>query len=426
MFSMHPRISYRQLPAAATMFFGLALTFGVLAGELSLEDAEALAVSADPGIQSVEANRQALDEMAVAAKQLPDPMLKVGLMSVPTDSFRLGQEPMTQAQLGLVQKFPRGRSRSLRSEQISLRSEALDETVRDQELKVILMVREQYLEVVKQKQLAKINAEASVVFSDLVDITQDYYATGRVHQQDVLQASVELAKVRDRATRISQAEEQARAKLATWIGEAAYREIQSGWPQLRMPSAKAVLKENLRNHPRILAVQKTVSVADAGVELARQNYKPEFSVDLTYGGRTGSDPDGSSRSDLLSLMLVMDIPLFHDKRQDRVLASQVAQSSAAMFNLDDVYRQMSSEIEWNFASFQRQKERLELFENTLLPEAAYSSEASYEAYQSAIQDLTALLRAHITEFDLQLEHAALQADELESQARLLYLEGDQT
>ncbi len=66
-----------------------------------------------------------------------------------------------------------------------------------------------------------------------------------------------------------------------------------------------------------------------------------------------------------------------------------------------------------------------MFENSLLPEAAFNSEATFEAYQSAIEDMTTLLRARITEFDLQLEHANLQADVLESQARLLYLEGEQ-
>jgi len=425
MLCTHDRFSFRLWPATLAAVIGIMEGANLAASQLSLEDAETLALQADPGVRSVEASRTALGEMAIAARQLPDPMLKMGLMSLPTDSFKLDQEPMTQAQLGVVQKFPRGQSRALRSEQISLQSEGLDETVRDQKLQIILAVREQYLEVVKQQHLAKINADAAVVFSDLVDITQDYYATGRVQQQDVLQASVELAKVQDRATRIKQAEEQARARLSTWVNGAAYSDIPTNWPLLQEPEPMAVMKENLRRHPRILAMQKKVSAADTGVELARQNYKPEFSLDVTYGARSGSNPDGSGWPDMLSVMLVMDVPLFHDKRQDRVLAAQVAQSSAATFGLDDVYRHMNSDIEFQSANLQRQKERVELFENSLLPEAAFNSEATYEAYQSALEDMTTLLRAHITEFDLQLEHAGLQADVLETQARLLYLQGEQ-
>ena len=56
----------------------------------------------------------------------------------------------------------------------------------------------------KQVRLAVINKEAEAAFTDLEDITQEYYATGRVQQQDVLRAAVELAKVQERSVRISE------------------------------------------------------------------------------------------------------------------------------------------------------------------------------------------------------------------------------
>ena len=95
-----------------------------------------------------------------------------------------------------------------------------------------------------------------------------------------------------------------------------------------------------------------------------------------------------------------------------------------MFSRDDLFRRMSSEVNFHVATQQKQQERIDRFENTLLPEAAFSSEASFGAYQSSIEDLTTLLRTRITEFDLQLEHARLQAEVLKTQARLLYLEGE--
>jgi outer membrane protein TolC len=420
---MHRGIKLRQVPALLVVLAGIALSSNIAASALKLEVVEELALASDPGVRSVQARQLALEEMSVAAEQLPDPLLKMGLVSLPTDTFNLGQEAMTQVQFGIVQKFPRGHSRSLRSEQIGLRSQGLNEMARDQELRILLAVREQFLEVAKQKHLAVINAEAIGAFSDVADITQDYYATGRVDQQDVLQAAVELAKVEDRATRIAQDEEQARARLAMWIGEAAYRDLENAWPRFNSHSSADVIKDSLPGHPRIQALQKNVAATETGVELARQKYKPEFALDLTYGGRAGTNPDGSSRADLLTLMVVMDVPLFHKNRQDRVVAAQAAESSAALFSRDDILRRMESEADFHIATQQKQLERIHLFENTLLPAAAFSSEASFGAYQSSIEDLTTLLRTRITEFDLQLEYARLQAEVLKTQARLLYLEG---
>ena len=421
---MHKRITFSQAPTLFVALAAVVISSNIAASALSLEAVEELALASDPGVQSLESNRLALEEMSVAADQLPDPLLKMGLVSLPTDTFNLGQEAMTQVQLGVVQKFPRGKSRALRSEQIGIKSQGLNEMARDQRLRILLSVREQFLEVAKQKHLASINAEAITAFSDVADITQDYYATGRVHQQDVLQAVVELAKVEDRATRIAQDEEQARARLAMWIGDSAWRDLEDAWPQFDYLSSPEAIKDSLQEHPRVQALQKDVFAAETGVELARQKYKPEFALDLTYGGRAGTNPDGSSRTDLLTLMVVMDVPLFHKNRQDRIVAAQIAESSAAMFSRDDILRRMGSEVDFHVATHQRQQERIELFENRLLPEAAFSSEASFGAYQSSIEDLTTLLRTRITEFDLQLEHARLQAEALKTQARLLYLEGE--
>lgn len=410
--------------AVSIAFAGIAISLNIDASELSLKDVEQLALQEDPSVEVLEANRLALDELSVAAEQLPDPLLKVGVVALPTNTFNLGQEAMTQVQLGLVQRFPRGHTRSLTSRQIRQRSEGLDETVRDQKLQIILAVREQFLEILKQQHLANINAEAIRVFTDLADIIQDYYATGRVHQEDVFQATVERAKVEERAARISQEEDRARARLAIWIGDTAYRNLASDWPLLNTQSSTAVIKSRLPSHPRILALGKNIDASETGVKLAREKYKPEFSFDLTYGGRGGTNPNGSSRSDLLSLMMVMDLPLFTNKRQDRVTASRLAKSSAAMFTRDDVFRRMQSEIDLHSATWNRQQERIELFNSTLLPQAAFSSEASFEAYQSFFGDLTTLLRAQITEFELRLDHARLQAEALKTNARLLYLEGE--
>jgi outer membrane protein TolC len=423
MFGMHEGIRSGLLRSLTAALVLAVHTSTVFASGLSLEAAETMALEDDPGVRMIQSNRQALAERSVAAEQFPDPMVKMGLMSLPTDSFQLGQEPMTQVQVGVVQKFPRGKSRELRAQRLGQKSEGLDAAALDQALQITLAVREQYLEVLKQKELARINAGAIEAFSEVVDITRDYYSSGRVQQQDVLQAAVELAKVEDRATRIAQDEEQARTRLATWIGDAAFGELETGWPAMRALTDDAALEEALPIHPRIVALQKNVTASETAVELARQRYKPEFGVDLTYGGRGGHNPDGSSRADLLSLMVVMDVPLFTKNRQDRVVAAQVAESSAAMYARDDVLRRMRSEIDYHVATYRRQRERIELFETTLLPDAEFSSEASMNAYRSSIADLTQLLRSRITEFDLQLEHARLEAEILKTQARLRYLEG---
>jgi outer membrane protein TolC len=261
------------------------------------------------------------------------------------------------------------------------------------------------------------------VFTDLAEITRDYYANGRAQQQDVVQAQLELSKVEERLMRIKQQEDEARARLVERIGADAYRTLSPLWPQVSQPLPKQQIIANLADHPRLRAWQHEIAKSKTAEEIARQAYKPGFAIDLAYGGRAGQNPNGSNRSDLFSVFVTMDIPLFTKNRQDRVLASSIADTSATQFARDDIYRSMKARIEELAATLVREQERLALFQDYLLPQAAFNAEAAFEAYRNAVDDLTTLMRARIGEFELKLSHAALRADEIITRARLLYLQG---
>ncbi|MEJ8566588.1 TolC family protein [Elongatibacter sediminis] len=417
----------RVRPACVSAWFALILSLSLgsaAQAELTLEHAESLALSADPAAQRFDSESQALQALAIAAGELPDPMARLGFMSLPVDSFNLGQEAMTQVVAGVVQRFPRGDTRSLEQRRLRERASGQDHAAADQRLLTVLSVRERYLEVVLQQRLQTLTGTARSVFAGLADITRDYYATGRAQQQDVLQASVELARIEERALQYEQREHEARAELAAFVGPAAHDELTSAWPILPEVPAAGELKAALAEHPRLLALQQQVLAAETGVDLADERYRPEFAVDVSYGLRSGSDPQGVSRPDLFSAMVVMDLPFFHEKRQDQVKAARLAESSATAYRRDDTWRKLRADLERSLAALKTVEQRRELFESVLLPQAEFSAEASFEAYQSAVGDLTGLLRARIAEYELGLDHARVQAEVLRLRARLLYLGGE--
>ena len=392
--------------------------------ELTLADAERLALKTDHTLRAIDARGQSMTELAVASGQLPDPKLKLGMMNLPVDTFNLGQEAMTQAVVGLKQEFPRGQTRSLSSAQVRTGVQRNEEEALDRRARILLAVREEFTEILLQRKRAVILEQSRAVFTDLAQITEDYYATGRAQQQDVIRASLELSRVRERLSGVHQRGEQARARLAERIGPAAWGELEPDWPGINQPKPGLEIIDGLANHPRLRAWQHEISRFETGEEIARQRYKPGFAVDVAYGGRGGTNFDGSSRSDLFSVMLTMDIPLFTANRQDRVVASRVADTSATRFARDDTYRSLKGQVEANSAALERELERLELYETTLLPQASFNAEAAFEAYREAVDDLTTLMRARISEYELKLDHASLQSDELKTRARLLYLQGE--
>jgi len=414
--------AFRRLCAVTLLlFFSAEIVF---AAELTIQEAGQLALRDDYTLQAIGARGQSMSELSIAAEKLPDPKLKLGFANLPTDTFNLGQEPMTQAVIGVQQMFPRGHTRSLSSERLDESVARNEAEAQDRRYLILLAVREEYTQIFLHRERQKILQQSLMVFTDLAEITRDYFATGRAHQQDAVQAQLELSKVQERLLGIEQQEQQARARLAERIGAEAYRDLDPLWPQIEPPTTTAQIISNLAEHPRIRALQHEIAKSKTSEEIARQAYKPGFAVDLAYGGRSGQNTNGTDRSDMLSVFVTMDIPLFTKNRQDRVLAASIADTSATEYVRDDAYRSMKARVEEQAATLARVQERLVLYQDFLLPQAAYNAETAFEDYQDAIGDLTTLMRARIGEYELKLSYAALLADEIITRARLLYFQGE--
>ena len=396
----------------------------LFAVELTIEEAGRLALTNDYKLQAIAARSESLSEMSIASGRLPDPKLKLGFANLPTDTFDLDQEPMTQAVIGVRQMFPRGQTRSLNSARLNESVSRNDDEALDRQYLVLLAVREEYTKIFLHRERQRILQQSLGVFTGLEEITRDYFATGRAHQQDVVQSQLELSRVRERLVGMKQQEEQARARLAEMIGAAAFRKLEPSWPQIGQPAPAEQIIANLAEHPRLRAWQHEIAKSKTSEEIARQAYKPGFAVDLAYGNRSGQNIDGSNRSDFLSVFVTMDIPLFTKNRQDRVLAASIADTSAVEYVRDDVYRSMKSKVEEHSSTLTHEQERLKLYREYLLEQAGFNAEAAFEDYQDAVGDLTTLMRARIGEYELKLSHAALRAEEIMTRAKLLYFQGE--
>ena len=391
---------------------------------LSLKQAEQIALESDPIINSHRARSRSFDEEAVSSGSLPDPKLLLGAANVPVDTFDLSQEPMTQLKLGVKQEFPRGRSLELNQKQAQWMSRSALAQAEDARQKVLSDVRQAYLNLYYEVSALHIVTETRKLFSKLVNITESNYAAGRVNQQDVVLASLELSRLDDRSAKIRGMEESYRAELAQWIGELAWQPIEDSFPELpEMPTAIDI-NQVIAGHPLIQAQSARVNATQTKTDIAKQDYKPGWSASLDYGFRSGNNADGSSRADFATALVSLDIPLFTANRQDKNVAASLEKTNAARYEKDDKLRQLKRMYERDLHLWQRLGERAELYRNSLLSSAQNNTRASLNAYQSGVTEFNTLMRAQITELDVRLEDLRVRVDRAITQARLLYITGE--
>jgi outer membrane protein TolC len=420
---MQPTFTLKYTVIATILLSG---TFSIPAySAITMEEVESIALKSDPEVLRLAAQSRSLSEKSIADGQWKDPRIKLGIIAIPTDSFDLNQENMTQQQIGIQQMIPRGKSLALL--QKKTRSKALEKDRKADLVKQTIRrdVRLAYLDVGYQKQAYEIVQKSEVFFGQLEEIAQFRYASGKEKQQRILEASLTHSRMEDRLLKITDLENKARAKLSKWIdNKEAFGEITSAFPRFAPLPNQDVMLRGLSNHPMIHLAEAKIKTSILGVELAKQKYKPAWMVDATYGRRLANSL-GKSRADLFSIMVSLDLPLFTKNRQDRVQDSQRFGVEAAQHERDNQLRMLEYQLELHSIKLQLTQERIILFSSKLMPDALNYTQTTMTGYQSGVTDLTAVVRAHLAELKVRLDLLKLQHTKLSSNVRLLYLMGEQ-
>ena len=393
--------------------------------EMSLQQAESLALQNDAVLQAKLAQTEAFREQAVAADTLPDPKLKLGLANFPTDTFARDQEAMTQIQVGVQQMIPRGDTLNLKSQQALQSGEASFAEVQDRRQLVTAQVRSAYLELLYWLKAEEVVRNSYQLFEQLTSITQSQYQSGLQKQQDVIRAELELGLLADKLDDIRANQKTSYAQFAKLIGVQDENVVITRLiPKLHDMNITNDPLTILREHPKVFAENAKVARSQYGIELARQEYKPEWMIDVTYGFRDGYNPNGTERADFLSAMVVFDMPLFTGNRQDRNISASRLQHQAALQSREDLVRELKRQYEEQMANYQAMQGRLHRYEKLLVPQAHENADAALHAYQNRRGEFTALMRARITELETELSYLRLRINFLKTQAMLLYLVGE--
>ena len=153
---MYPLFANKALRPVLTAMLLICSVTSVSAASLTIGEAERLALKDDFTLRAINARSQSMSELSVAREALPDPQLKLGFANLPTDTFNLGQEPMTQAVIGVRQMFPRGHTRSLNSARMNESVARSDAEAEDRKHMVLLAVREEYTRIYLHRERQKI------------------------------------------------------------------------------------------------------------------------------------------------------------------------------------------------------------------------------------------------------------------------------
>ena len=407
------------------IFFWLS-TLPVSVFAMSLQDAERLALERDTIIKSIDQQALAFAEKSRSVESWPDPRIKLGVQAVPVGSFDLEQEPMTQIVLGYQQMLPRGNSLIYASESMNAMSRMQTAKSAKRKREVLKQVRQAWLDVVFHNESIRIIQANRQLFSKMLDITQSYYAAGRQQQQDVVQAELEISLVDDRLEQALSKRIVAKANLAKWIGEENMDDevffVDKSLKIKVLPEIH-LLNSTLQKNPELIAANESIVSQQNKLDMAEEQYKPQWGFDINYGQRSGNNLDGSERDDFLSAMVTLDLPLFTENKQDRIVSAERQRLQATRYKQQDVNRMLVKRLHVINARLQKLTDRYRLYQEKVLAQAHQNSEVSLKGYQSGVVSFFTLTRARITELNTRLANLRIKVDYNKAYAELQYLTG---
>ena len=366
------------------------------------------ALQNNPEILAAKQKWQVFKEKVPQASALPDPMLGLGIISLPTN-FSFRDEDMTMKELSISQMFPFFGKRRLMGEMAEKEAEAVFAEIQGKIHQIVRDVKTTYYDLSHVYRASQVVQKNKEILENFAKIAETQYAVGQGIQQDVLKAHVEVSKMVDELIMLGQRKKALEAKLnallnrppETPVGEpeeVIFRKVSYSIEELQ--------KMALEMNPTLKGMKKMIEAKEKAHALAKREYYPDFNFRFAYGQRDNS-PD-MKRRDMLTGMMEINIPIFYKSKQDR----KVAETKADILGAEAQYQAMKNEILFMIAEMssmiQRVERQIELYRTGIIPQTSLQVNSAMSAYRVNKADFMTLLDSRMTLYKYELEyHQAL-------------------
>jgi outer membrane protein TolC len=373
-------------------------------GALSLSGAVDLARRANPDILAARQEWLMSQAQVRMDATWPDPEIGIEFWGFPRSSLNLGAAPETWYDVAQKIPFPGKLTLRQRAAQHAARRE--EGRYHAAESDVVAAVKEAYHELLYADRAVRIYEESADVMRRFARIVESKYAIGKTAQSDVLRAQVELSKMQNMALNAAQERETAQARLNSLLNRRPGEPIAPTDLPSRRPlrySEDELEALALDHRPEVHAAAHHVNHMRAALAAAHADYLPDTTVQFTRRTIDGQPSDNIA-------MFRMNLPFIWFWRQGAVVKSTRLEMAHAEAMLTSASNQTRYDVKEYLTHVETSLRLVQLYETTVLPQAAQALRVSETAYQSDRLGFLDLLDSERASIQFQLEYQRALAD----------------
>ena len=391
-----------------------------------------VAIRDNPNLAEMQARYEALAEVPSQVGTLPDPMVSVNAMNFPTDTYERDQEAMTQLQVGFSQVFPFPGKLSLKEEAAEYDARAAGHSVDELRLQLIKNVKGKWWQLYYMDRALETVDSNQALLRQFITVAKTKYETGKGLQQDVLLSQLELSRLKDQEIQLQAIRRNQAIQLNILMDRPANDPITlPDKVSKKMPNLvdeSELYQKSASVRPRLKQMETQVDAAKSRLDLAKRDYYPDFKLGVTYGDRTGDNPlpRGGARSDFVSVMVGVKIPLYAGRKQSKAVAQKNLELQKNRYALLDERGLVTAAISSAVTDYHRAKQQFSLYGSGIVPQAQQTVQSMLAGYQVSEVDFLNLVRSQMTLFNYELQYWKALSNAKQALARLEAAVGEES
>lgn len=369
-----------------------------IAVRLSVDEAVTQALAANPEIRAA-VRRLSLAQLKTGtARTLDDPMLMVRDWDTPLrQPWDLNQaQLMFMLQRSFLSRQKRDAHALLAGDDAEIAASDL-ESLRQE---VSVEVRKACADLMRNADEMKLHEREESLLKEALNDALAQYTVGKVSQADVLRAQMALTRLSEHLIELDEEREKAQAQLNALRGSSPGEAVEivgvHTTPTV-LPSIEELERLALEHRPELAGVRKQIARSKDQAQLTRLAMKPDFTVGLGYMLM----PTGSPSRNAYMAELTMNLPWLNRVRHDGEAKQADAATDVSTSELEARTSTVFLEIRQAQIEVESSEKRLNLYRETLMPQAEATFKASTATYQNNRAEFMTLIESQNLLLDIE-------------------------
>jgi outer membrane protein TolC len=350
------------------------------------------ALQNNPELRAFDAGRQVAAARIPQMSSLDDPRFDIEIEEAPRSTpFKSSEWRFVNFGISQMLPFPGKLAKARKIAAID--AEHAHHDYEEKELEIVEQIKVAYFNLYFIQRGRTVNQENTDLMKHFVGIAKTRYAVGIVMNQDVMKANVELARLANEQITLQQEEEIAAARLNILLN----RSPQSPLGIAALPERKTasfdldeLQQTALAHRPMIHHDALSVTQSRFANDLAKRQYWPDLDLSLKY---VTSPLEGFNG---WTAMAGFNLPVafWSSKKYRGAIAETEAAARMKEAMLNNSRNMVKLMVREALVKAQSAQRSVELYRNTILPQAEQALQATIAGYQTGQTDFLMLLDSY--------------------------------